>query len=511
MAQASTLLRVGSGSVEPMESWLEAPTPDTPLGFLELERQVLKAGHQQADAILEHHLLQAHGNQRFVGRAVREARARHSGRLRHKGQRPTWVLLPGGTRCLVHTPYLRPAPPRRPGRKRTKRGPNGPGVYPVLEALGFSDGVSPATRSQLALYAVQAGSYQEAVSLLAEQGVQVERKTLRRVALSTAQADIRLRDMTFEEVRQVPIDPIGPLAGQRVRVSLDGGRVRTREPHPGRKTKNGRHRFDTPWREPRMLVIDVLDRKGKSDRLRLPLYDVLLDDADATEALVSGYLRLLGAAHAQVVAFIDDGAPWIWGRSERIRQQAEIPAKRWVEGLDFYHASEHLHKTIELCRDRSAAERTQWYERLRHTLRTDPAGVDKVIEALQPEARGRRTKKLNDAIHYFVKHRERMRYVALDRRRLPVGSGPVESAIRRVINLRFKAPSIFWEADTVGDLMHLRAAFKAGRWDELIERVLTHSYPIPSFSRMPRAQVVATLPDDSEENNKPPQVLRGAA
>ena len=248
---------------------------------------------------------------------------------------------------------------------------------------------------------------------------------------------------------------------------------------------------------------DVLDRNGKADPLRLPLYDVLLDDAEATVALVIGYLRLLGAAHAQVVEFIADGAEWIWHRSDKIRQEAEIPAKRWVEVVDFYHASEHLHDTVELCRDRTASERKQWYEELRHVLRRDPAGVDKVIESLQPEARGRRARKMKDGIAYFEKHTQRMDYVALDRRHLPVGSGPVESAVRRVINLRFKAPSIFWEADTVADLMHLRAAFKAGRWDELIERVLTQTFPLPSFARVTRQKVHAVLPLEPHRNGLP--------
>lgn len=44
-----------------------------------------------------------------------------------------------------------------------------------------------------------------------------------------------------------------------------------------------------------------------------------------------------------------------------------------------------------------------------------------------------------------------MNYVSLDRRRLPVGSWPVESAVRRIVNLRFKAPSIFWEEDVVAE------------------------------------------------------------
>lgn len=489
-----------NGSVQALEGWWDTPTPRTALAFLDLERQVLKAAGQEADAILEYHVVQAHHDPVFVEQAVAAARSRHAGRLRHKGERPTWVLLPGGTRFVVQTPYPRPVRPRHGGRKRGKRGPTGAGVYPVLEALGIGDGVSPATRSQLALYTVQAGSYQEAVALLAEHGLEVDPSTLRRVALSTAQTDIALRDAALEQARQVPVSPHGPLAGLRVRVSVDGGRVRTRQPRPGRKTKKGRHRFDTPWREPRVLLIEVLDRKGKADALRLPLYDVLLDDAEATVALVIGYLRLLGAAYAQVVEFIADGAEWIWDRSEKIRLEAEIPAKRWVEVVDFYHASEYLHDAVELCRDRTATERQQWYEQLRHVLRRDPAGVDKVIESLQPEAHGRRAKKMKGAIGYFEKHTQRMNYVSLDRRRLPVGSGPVESAVRRIVNLRFKAPSIFWKEDVVADLMHLRAAFKAGRWDEMTRRVLTQTFPVPSFARMKRNRIHAVLPRESQES-----------
>ena len=33
--------------------------------------------------------------------------------------------------------------------------------------------------------------------------------------------------------------------------------------------------------EPRVLVIDMLDDQGQPDRLRLPLYDVLIGDAEA--------------------------------------------------------------------------------------------------------------------------------------------------------------------------------------------------------------------------------------
>ena len=53
--------------------------------------------------------------------------------------------------------------------------------------------------------------------------------------------------------------------------------------------------------------------------------------------------------------------------------------------------------------------------------------------------------------------------------KLPTGSEQVESAVRRVINLRFKVPDKFWNEKIAEKLMHLRAFFKVGRWNELMQ------------------------------------------
>ncbi|MEK9134124.1 MAG: hypothetical protein AAB333_04610 [Pseudomonadota bacterium] len=494
-----------------LASFWEIASPRTPLAFWELEQQVQLTAGKVADQILGHHLSQLHQDPDFVTGAITQVRASSPIALVYKGRKRLSVLLSGGTRVVVETPYFRPKPEKKPGRKRTRRGPKGVGRYPVLEAVGIRDGVSPATRSQLALYMVQAGSYQEAIVLLSERGLSVDPSTLSRVARCTAQADIRLREAALATARAVPIAPKGPLSGQRVRVSIDGGRVRTRQPWKGRKTAKGRHRFDTPWREPRVLVIDLLDQQGRSAPLRLPLYEVLLDDAEVTFALVLGYLRLLGAAQARVVEFIADGADWIWERAESLRQQAEIPVERWVEVIDFYHASEHLYATIEICRSLSVPQRQQLYEQLRHTLRTAPRGVTQLIDRLQQEVKTRRGKKMKSAIAYFEKHAQRMAYTHLDDQHLPVGSGAVESAVRRIINLRFKAPGTFWNETTVAGLMHLRAAFKAGRWEEMMARVLTHTFPPPAFEALRPEQYQTLIPLEPGEDPSPERELSKTA
>jgi hypothetical protein len=84
-------------------------------------------------------------------------------------------------------------------------------------------------------------------------------------------------------------------------------------------------------------------------------------------------------------------------------------------------------------------------------------------------------------------HAHRMRYVSLETRQLPIGSGQVESAVRRVVNLRFKAPGSFWQEPTVNGLMHLRAAVKAGRWDEIMSGVITDTFQVPRFEPVDNA------------------------
>jgi len=50
--------------------------------------------------------------------------------------------------------------------------------------------------------------------------------------------------------------------------------------------------------------LDILDKQGRPDRLRLPLYDVLLEDAEAVWALLIGYLLHESIGASQAALFI---------------------------------------------------------------------------------------------------------------------------------------------------------------------------------------------------------------
>lgn len=481
-----------------LEVLLAEPFPHTPQDMMQLEQRLSTAAAQTADQILLIQVTRAHEDEAFVRQAIAQARAQCAVPLVHKGLRTTSVVLLGGTSLILTTPYLREDRRGRRGRRRGKRGACGTGCYPVLACLGIAERVSPASRSEIALHMVQAASYLEAAHMLSRRGLTCDVSSLVRITTATAAASTRLRDAALEAALRLPVAPDGPLAGKRVRISLDGGRVRTRRTSRGRKTAKGRHGFATPWREPRVLVIDILDEQGQPDRLRLPLYDVLIGNAEAVWALLIGYLRLLGAAYAEVVEFIADGAEWIWHRVERLRTLAEIPAAKVVEVLDFYHASQYLSETIATCHTMPKAQRHALYKRLRHALRHQTDGVEVVQEALQGLVTTHRSKAITRALGYLETHAHRMRYVTLEVRKLPIGSGQVESAVRRVVNLRFKAPGSFWTETTVSGLMHLRAAFKAGRWDEIMSGVITDTFQVPSFEPVDNAVPQPSAPIQGE-------------
>ncbi len=449
---------------------------------LDLEQVVQEAMRTAGDAITAFHLRRAHRDKAYVKEAVQAAYAEATAggqRLRHRGWRPVPVQFQGGSQHVIWTPYLCRDLRGRRGRRRGtgRRGPDGSGTYPALVALGVESRCSALTRSDIALHTVLCSSYEEARSLLARRGIRLDIDTLTAIAVEIGQQSMELKDAALEMARQMPVPEGGLLVGQRVRVSVDGGRTRTRVTSPrARKGKNGRRKFTTAWREPRILTLDILDDDGGSDPQWRPIYDVTLGNADETFALLVGHLRWLGAAYADEVLFVADGAEWIWNRVEAMRDAAEIPAERFHLVLDYYHAAEHITEILDLCKGMTAAKRKREIARLSRVLRDAPDGAIQVIEALRSRAIGRRARKIKDKLAYLEGHLDHMQYAAWRARKLPIGSGIVESAVRRVINLRFKGASIFWKVEHLEPLLFLRAIWKSGWWEDMSRGLIRNTY-----------------------------------
>src|SRR5713226_4344324 len=90
-----------------LETLLAEPFPHTPQEMLQLEQRLSTAAAQTADQMVLVQLTRAHEAEAFVTQAIAHARAQSPVPLVHKGFRMTSVLLLGGTRIVIETPYLR--------------------------------------------------------------------------------------------------------------------------------------------------------------------------------------------------------------------------------------------------------------------------------------------------------------------------------------------------------------------------------------------------------------------
>ncbi|MBV8609231.1 MAG: hypothetical protein JO034_17465, partial [Singulisphaera sp.] len=148
---------------------------------------------------------------------------------------------------------------------------------------------------------------------------------------------------------------------------------------------------------------------------------------------------------------------------------AGVDPKRVERVLDFYHAAHHVSLALQAL-GLAEAERTTRYRTLRQQLRAGRsrevvATLRKMAQA-QPFESG-----VWVEIEFLEKHEPHLRYDWLWYRGRPLGSGAVESALRRVINLRLKGNGIYWREENAEAMLVLRAAALTGRWEETMERV----------------------------------------
>jgi hypothetical protein len=126
--------------------------------------------------------------------------------------------------------------------------------------------------------------------------------------------------------------------------------------------------------------------------------------------------------------------------------------------LDFYHASEHVAQLAgalypqdaEACQEQT----TEWCHLLKHD-----GGIEmrKEIETLSLRGSDAWRETHRQVLQYFRNHEHRMNYPVWRQRGWQIGSGPVESACKRVVTQRLKGAGMRWSERGSNAMCHLCA------------------------------------------------------
>ncbi len=218
-----------------------------------------------------------------------------------------------------------------------------------------------------------------------------------------------------------------------------------------------------------------VDENGRIRRDIPPIYDGTVKDINGAFELLTAYLEQINIKEPEAVTFCADGGNGIWERINPLAKSLDLSETRVHRVLDYTHAKQNLVEIVDLIRlgrgIRNDKEYTKVMKQLKEMLWQ---GRIKDIESLickrlhRKRQKRQALKKLND---YFADS-DKFEYQKYQSLGIPIGSGTVDSAIRRVINLCIKAPGLFWKLKNAEKMIFLRSHVLSGRWHSVLNKTL---------------------------------------
>jgi len=377
---------------------------------------------------------------------------------RYVRYREITIRLYNGQSIKLLSPYFAKAKPKN-GRKRRKKGPqgkNGEG-HIGLGVLGFVGLCSGNFVSEVVKLAVLCPSIKVAKEVLSERGISIDTKTISRLCQCLGQIGLEFRGA-------ISLDGTEELDGYTLVIGVDGGRLRERETKRGKKKKGQKRQgFHAEWREPKLFTIYLMDNEGNIVKDFYPLHDATMEKKDGVFNLLENYLNSLDISNVSRVVFCGDGDPGIWNGVETICKKIGFNNNRIHQVLDYTHAKQNLNEIIDLIPEKTLMNKDKIAQKWKELLWA--GDIDGLHQSISLVLSGKQKKSgIKKWRNYFQKNRKRMQYQNFKDSNIPCGSGCVESAIRRVINLRLKSPGIFWKKDMAELFLFLRSQLISGRW-----------------------------------------------
>lgn len=261
-----------------------------------------------------------------------------------------------------------------------------------------------------------------------------------------------LRHWTLQHARQsagTKLEAL-PVPREALITALDGSMVPIVRPaQSGDRRKNK----ELLWREIRVAV--ARRKEDASARYGATLASCLGAGLMWRQTAEQSGLREHTPVHA-----LADGAPWIVEQCDR--QFGE----RATFLVDFHHVSDYLAAAAVAC---AGKDSSQWFEKQKQGLlenRTEEvlAELQTHFETVSKDSEGK-TPPVRQAHQYIKERKNWMDYAGALRAGLPIGSGPVESAHRHIVQARVKKAGAWWRETNIEPVVQMRVVRANGGWN----------------------------------------------
>jgi hypothetical protein len=257
-----------------------------------------------------------------------------------------------------------------------------------------------------------------------------------------------IRQQTLHHGKAIgAIVPVPHPAAKELVTEMDGSLIPVVQPA---KSGDRRKNKTLVWREVRVCCARAV---GK-DR---PVYGATLGTLESCSLLWEQTARSAGFKPKTYVHGVGDGAPWILEKfKENFAEQGQYL-------LDFYHVSEYLARAARVIAGEKKA--LTWVRRQQGRLLNNQASkvLRSLSQQLEPESQAETP--VRDAYRYINQRRANLDYRNAREKKLPIGSGEIESAHRHLIQKRLKLAGAWWKETNAQAVITLRTARANQCWE----------------------------------------------
>ena len=163
--------------------------------------------------------------------------------------------------------------------------------------------------------------------------------------------------------------------------------------------------------------------------------------------------KLAGFGEDTQLHAVGDGAKWI---ADQVGEQFGVNGSYLI---DFFHLCDYL---SEAAPNNEEVEGS-WYKEQKALLKAGQAKqvIDHLRTRIEPDEEG----PVYKCYRYMTNRKEQLFYKNALKKKLPIGSGEIESAHRYVIQHRFKLAGAWWKSDNIDYMLSLQLNRANRFWD----------------------------------------------
>jgi hypothetical protein len=220
------------------------------------------------------------------------------------------------------------------------------------------------------------------------------------------------------------------------------------------------------WKEVKLGIVFTdknLKLKGNGGKHTIKNKDYAVSTGDVEEfshyiyecAVRNGYYKYKN------VVIVSDGATWIRNMCNDIFPEA-------VQILDFYHLAEHVYDAGKELFGDDSLKYTPWAENIISLLRESE--TTQVFEILSKDRASHGC--IEKLCTYLDNNREKIDYAAYKKAGFYIGSGPIESANKTIVQERLKQSGMRWKLSNAQLMLSVKAKVRSGLWRKLAPHLL---------------------------------------